>query len=230
MSLLSTFPLAPMLLSFLLPLFYFLITKQIGWRKTSIVFLCCVVIVVLYPLISLISSEENHVIVYFLGKLMLFTLFPLLVLTYIEKEKLVFFIKTLGVRKNNLGLSVLLGCIALFITLLIGLLVSWQMNANTDILWNVILFFDAFNEEFLFRGILLLYLMKLTNMPVAFITSVLAFTFAHPQYFTSFFLISTMVQGILLGLITVKTSNIVGPWISHGLNRTIIQVLRILLS
>jgi len=228
MSILTTFPLAPMLLSFLIPLIFFIYTKQGGWKKTGIVFFCCVAIVILYPIIFFISTEETHTIVYFLGKLVLFTWFPLIVLTYVEKDNLQVFLQKIGVRKQHLGLSILLGLLSIIVTLLIALLVSFQSSALTDPLWNIIMFVDAFNEEFLFRGILLLYLMKLTNMPIAYATSVLAFTLAHPQYFSSMFLISTLVQGVLLGLITIKTKNILGPWISHGLNRTIIQGLRLI--
>jgi membrane protease YdiL (CAAX protease family) len=228
MSVLQILPLVPMLLSFIVPLLFFIHTRQHGWKKTGVVFLCCLAIVLLYPLISYVSTEETYTIVYFIGKLVLFTFFPLIVLAYVEKNNLLIFIQKSGVRKKHLGMSLVLGLIALCITLLIGMFISGQSSANTDPVWNVIMFFEAFNEEFLFRGVFFLYLSKLTNTPVAFTTSVLAFTLAHPQHFTSLFLISTLMQGILLGLVTVKTENIIGPWISHGLNRTIIQVLRVL--
>jgi len=91
------------------------------------------------------------------------------------------------------------------------------------------MFFEAFNEEFLFRGVLLLYLWKITDFKVAYVTSVLAFILAHPQHLTSLSLIGVAAQGILLGIVTYKTKNLVGPWISHGLNRVIPQILAALL-
>jgi membrane protease YdiL (CAAX protease family) len=81
------------------------------------------------------------------------------------------------------------------------------------------MFIEAFNEEFFFRGILLLYLLKITDIKIAYTTSVLAFILAHPQHFNSLWLVSTSLQAILLVAVSYKTKNIIGPWISHGLNR-----------
>jgi membrane protease YdiL (CAAX protease family) len=93
----------------------------------------------------------------------------------------------------------------------------------------MIMFLDAFNEEFLFRGVLLLYLWKITDFKIAYATSVLSFILAHPQNFTSLYLISTAAQGILLGIVTYKTKNLIGPWISHGFNRVVPQIISVLL-
>jgi len=76
-----------------------------------------------------------------------------------------------------------------------------------------------------FRGVLLIYLWKITNLKVPYSTSILAFMLAHPQHLTSLSLICVAAQGILLGIVTHKTKNILGPWISHGLNRVIPQIL-----
>jgi membrane protease YdiL (CAAX protease family) len=66
-----------------------------------------------------------------------------------------------------------------------------------------------------------LYIWKITNLKVAYSTSVLAFVLAHPQHLTALSLLVVATQGILLGVVTYKTKNIIGPWISHGLNRVI---------
>ena len=91
------------------------------------------------------------------------------------------------------------------------------------------MFFDAFNEEFLFRGVLLLYLWKIIDLKIAYATSILAFILAHPQHFTLLPLIGVAAQAILLGIITHKTKNLIGPWISHGFNRIIPQLLTLLI-
>jgi len=60
---------------------------------------------------------------------------------------------------------------------------------------------------------------------VAYAPSILAFMLAHPQHCTSLFLICVAAQGILLGVVAHKTKNIIGPWISHRLNKVILQIL-----
>jgi len=91
------------------------------------------------------------------------------------------------------------------------------------------MFLDAFNEEFLFRGVLILYLWKITDIKVAYATSIVSYIIVHPQHYASLFMISTIAQGILLAIIAHKTKNIIGPWISHGLNRVLLQIIRAIL-
>jgi membrane protease YdiL (CAAX protease family) len=91
------------------------------------------------------------------------------------------------------------------------------------------MFFEAFTEEFFFRGVLFLYLLSKTNVKIAYLTSVPAFVLMHPQHFTSLFIISTVTQAILLTVITHKTKNIIGPWVAHGLNRILPSAIRLFL-
>jgi len=59
----------------------------------------------------------------------------------------------------------------------------------------------------------LLVIWRITDLKVAYSTSVSAFILAQPSLI--------IVQGILWGIITYKTKNLIGSWISHGLNQVI---------
>jgi len=223
------FPITLMLLALLIPIIYCIIWKEYILKKIGMIFLCCFFITLFYPITQILANFTGNSLGYFLGKLILFTLIPLITISYIEKWKIIETFVELGLRKRNLAKSIFLGFIVFVITLIITLIVSWGTIGNNTLIWNSIMFFDAFNEEFLFRGVLLLYLWKITDIKVAYVTSILAFILAHPQHFSSLFLISTIIQGLLLAIISHKTENIIGPWISHGLNRVITNLLRVLL-
>lgn len=222
------FTIAPMLFAMLIPIAFCLKCKNENLKKIVILSVFLVLVVLLYPLVDYFSEIADDA-GYFVGKSILFTIIPLIAIVYLEKSKTKEILIQLGVRKENLLTSVLLGLGALIITLFIVLSITWGNEGITSLSWNIIMFFEAFNEEFLFRGVLLLYLLSITDIRVAYITSVLAFLLAHPQHFNSTFIIPTALQGILLGLVAYKTKNIIGAWISHGLNRTLIQALRIVL-
>lgn len=227
---LGMFPIALMLLALIIPIVYCIKWKKTNLRKVVLISICCIIIVILYPLTTFLGNIMEPTLAYFLGKLMLFTLLPFITILYIERWTIKTTFLEVGVKKEKLMLSILLGLGALIITVLIWLLsTKWGQAEPPSAYWNTIMFLDAFNEEFLFRGVLLLYLWKITDLKIAFITSILVFILAHPQNFTSLYLISTAVQGILLGIVTYKTKNLVGPWISHGLNRIIPQIIAALL-
>ncbi len=225
---LNIFPIAPMLIALIIPLLYSIIWKRDSFLKIAVISLCCLLIVVLYPLVTFLSNLVPS-IGYFIGKLILFTILPLFVILYFERWTIKNAISQLGITKKNLGKSIFLGVCFLIITVIISIATSWGAEGVTDIFWNIIMFFEAFNEEFLFRGVLFLYLWKLTDIKVAYTTSILAFILAHPGHFTQLFILSTIAQGILLAIVTHKTKNIIGPWISHGLNRVIPQIIRVIL-
>ena len=227
---LGIFPIALMLLALIIPVVYCIIWKKTNLRNVVLIFICCIFIVILYPIITYFGNIIEPMLGYLLGKLILFTLLPFVTILYLERWKIKTTVIDLGVQKEKLIISILLGLGTLLITVVIALLIyGWGQAEPPSAYWNTIVFFDAFNEEFLFRGVLLLYLWKITDLKIAYATSVLAFILAHPQHFTSLYLISTTAQGILLGIVTYKTKNLIGPWISHGLNRVIPQILSALL-
>jgi membrane protease YdiL (CAAX protease family) len=134
-----------------------------------------------------------------------------------------------GITKEKLPLSVVFGLAALVVTLLMSILASWGRAGSLSLSWSAIMFLDAFSEEFLFGGVLFLYLFRLTDVKIAYATSLPAFILAYPHHFDSLFIAATTAQGTLLALVTHKTNNIVGPWISHGSNRVFANALGALL-
>ena len=219
---------APVIFALIIPLAYCHKWKKESLERVVVLSLCILGIVGLYPAVNYLAGMYGDT-GYFLGKFILFTLLPFAVIAYFERWNVRDALKHFGVRKERVWPSIFLGIGALVITLLISLAITWGNEGITSLSWNAVMFFDAFNEEFLLRGVLFLYLWKLTELRIAYATSITAFIFAHPQNFESLFIIATAAQGILLMIVTRRTGNILGPWISHGLNRTVIQVIRALL-
>lgn len=218
---LGMFPIALMLLALLIPLMYCLNWKRENLRKVAIISTCCVLIVIGYRITVDLGKIIEPTLGYLIGKFILFTLFTLIAILFLEKCEIKTVLLQTGVKKENLSISVLFGLGVLVITAILTLIVWWGKIEPASLYWDVIIFFEAFNEEFLFRGVLLLYICKITNLKVGYSTSVLAFILAHPQHLTALSLLIVATQGILLGAVTYKTKNLIGPWISHGLNRII---------
>jgi membrane protease YdiL (CAAX protease family) len=202
-------PIILLIPALLIPLIYSLLWKKSEFKTLAILFLTGILIVFLYPITTYLP--------YALGKLIIFVILPILALFYMERWSLRKILSKTGIHKLNLQRSILYGLAAAAITITITILVS--TTTSFDLIYRTIMFFEAFTEEFLFRGVLLLYLAKKTNLRVAYLTSILGFILIHPQHFTSLFIFSTASQAILLVIVANKTQNIIGPWISHGLNR-----------
>jgi membrane protease YdiL (CAAX protease family) len=165
---------------------------------------------------------------YFFAKAILFLL-PGLIIIRLRKYKL----RDFGITKEGLKLSLLLGFGILIITTLTNAILfiqnpemtlAWSSQfvspSNLIMIWSIPLFFDAFNEEFLFRGIFFFFAYKNTeNLPLAYIVSMMVAFAWHPE-FTLFRIIPIFVQGTLLCYLLYKSKNIHGAWISHGINRT----------
>ncbi|MCD4740622.1 CPBP family intramembrane metalloprotease [archaeon] len=165
-------------------------------------------------------TSEGYWYLYFLVKVALFVL-PGLIIIKLRGYKL----EDFGLTKNRLKLSLLLGFGFLVITTITSVIVSWDPTATasfeltTLISWSIPLFLDAFNEEFLFRGIFFLFVYKNTkNLVLAFIASMVVALAWHPL--TPIRMIPVFVQGSLMCYILYKTKNIGGAWVSHGINRT----------
>lgn len=218
---LGMFPIALMLLSLLIPLIYCLKWKKESLRKVVVISICCILIVIVYRITDDLGKIIEPTLGYFVGKAILFTILPLITILYLERCTIKAALTEVGVKKDKLVMSILLGLGVLVITVTLTVIVWWGQIEPTSAYWDVIMFFEAFNEEFLFRGVLLLYLWEITDLKVAYATSVLAFILAHPQHLMSPSLIIVAVQGILLGIVTYKTKNLIGSWISHGFNRVI---------
>ena len=164
---------------------------------------------------------------YFFAKVILFLL-PRLIIIKLRRYKLSDF----GITKERQGLSIILGFGILIITTLISagiflqnpeMTLAWSSQfvcpSILVMIWSIPLFLDAFNEEFLFRGVFFLFAYKNTeNLPLAYIVSMMVAFAWHPL--TPFQMIPVFVQGTLLCYLLYKSKNIHGAWISHGINRT----------
>lgn len=160
---------------------------------------------------------------------MILFLLPCIIIIKLRRYKLSDF----GITKERQGLSLLLGFGILIITTLTNAVIfvqnpemtlAWTSQfvspSNLVMIWSIPLFFDAFNEEFLFRGVFFLFAYKNTeNLPLAYIVSMMVAFAWHPE-FTLFRMVPVFVQGTLLCYLLYKSKNIHGAWISHGINRT----------
>jgi membrane protease YdiL (CAAX protease family) len=90
---------------------------------------------------------------------------------------------------------------------------------SADPVAGTISFFEAFTEEFFFRGILFIFLLQKTNMKIAYVTSLACFILVHPQNLTTLFIVGTIIQGIVTLEIARRSQNIIGSWMLHGSNR-----------
>ena len=223
---LGAFPIALLLVALILPLAYSLKNRG-SLKAVSGIIICSAAVVALYPLVSFLS-ELLPPLGYTLGKVILFILFPVVTVVLLERWRLRDCFLCLGIRKTALSRSIVYGIIAAAVTILITILVI--TTTPFDVMFRTIMFFEAFTEEFYFRGFLFLYLLSKTNIKVAYTTSILGFILIHPQHFTSLFLLSTIAQGVLLTVVAHKTKNILGPWIGHGLNRFFPVLIRNILG
>jgi len=224
---LGMWPIALLTLAFLIPLIYCAKWKKKELKNIALLTGCGVVIILLYPLTFYLSNVLG-VTGYAIAKIILFVLLPIVVVFYIERWNVKDILFSAGVRKENLQKSVIYGVIAGVITIVITVVVS--TTYGVDVVWRIVMFFEAFTEEFFFRGVLFLYLAQKTNLKVAYSTSIIGFILIHPQHFTSMFIISTISQAILLTIVADKTKNIIGPWIAHGLNRNMPSLIRMVLG
>jgi membrane protease YdiL (CAAX protease family) len=165
---------------------------------------------------------------YFLAKTILFLL-PGLVIIKLRKHRLSDF----GITIKRLKLSLLLGFGILIITSITNAIIfslKGSIFSPPFLTWSIPLFFDAFNEEFMFRGIFFLFALKNTkNLSLAYIVSIILAFAWHPE-FTMFRMIPVFIQGTLLCYLLYKSKNIFGAWISHGINRTLASLLTQLLT
>ena len=214
-------PIILLLLPTLLPIIYNFLKKR-PLKPVLLIYLCCILVVLAYPLVDYLS--KLHVLGYTIGKFLLFVLLPVLFVFYLERWNIKEIFGKLGVGKNNLRKSVLYGLIGSIIMISVTFLVS--SSSQFDLVYSTIMFFESFNEEFFFRGFLLLYLMSKTDFKLTYLTSILAFVLIHPQHFDSIYILSAITQALLTTHITSKTKNILGPWFLHGLNRLVPGILK----
>jgi membrane protease YdiL (CAAX protease family) len=216
-----TFFLWPMLIPILIPIIYCWKWKKESLKHLWPILLSMILIVILYE--PLVWDLDFPVLGYIFWKFVLFVFIPLGIFIWYwkgknsEKPFEVFGVKKEGMKKS------LFFC-ALFIPLMLATdtIVSYLLGRTSppsDLSYSGIMFFESFTEEFFFRGILFLYLWKVTDVRVAYVTSIMSFVLVHPQYFWGLGMVSVIVQGVLTAVIVHKSKNLTGAWVLHGVNR-----------
>jgi membrane protease YdiL (CAAX protease family) len=216
-----TFFLWPMIIPMIIPLIYCLKWKRENLKDVGLITAIMILIVILYE--PLVWDLDFPVLGYIFWKFVLFVFLPLGIFIWYWKgknsEKP---LEVFGVRKEGFKKSLFL-C-ALFIPLMLATdtIVSYLLGRTSqpsDLSYSGIMFFESFTEEFFFRGILFLYLWKVTDVRVAYATSIMSFVLVHPQYFWGLGMVSAIVQGVLTAVIVHKSKNLTGAWALHGVNR-----------
>lgn len=212
-----------MIIPMILPIVYSLKFKRESIMEIVLISISMVIIVITYwPLTTELILPSNIVV-----KFILFVFIPIIILYIARKYKQQdgnttysfdkFGISTNGI-KQSIKLSLILIPVMLLSTFLIKSLIT-SVSVEPNFSLGLVSFIESFTEEFFFRGILFIFLIKKTSFKVAYITSLASFILMHPQNFTSLFLITTIIQGILTLEICRRTKNIAGAWILHGTNR-----------
>jgi hypothetical protein len=159
---------------------------------------------------------------YFIIKLLLFVAPGFILIKHLHLDW-----KDFGITRKRLKYSIGIGLLVLAATALFNSLLR-DSTAAIDLpfflTFSIPLFLDAFNEEFLFRGAFFLFAWKKgTNVWIAFIASTILTIAWHPLELAR--LAPSVLQGSLLCLLLYKSGNITGAWVSHGLNRSVVQAL-----
>jgi membrane protease YdiL (CAAX protease family) len=174
-----------------------------------------------YPLMWSLPESPLNSYAYFFIKLVLFTLPALLIIRYRGYN-----LEDFGITKERFRLSMLLGLGFLIVTALVSALIfsnAIDLDLFMIATWSVPMFLDAFNEEFIFRGVFFLFAYKNTrHLPLSYAVSMLLAFAWHP--FELARMVPVFVQGTLLSYVMYKSGNISGAWVSHGINRSLINV------
>lgn len=214
-----------MLVPMIIPLFYCFMYKKESLVELVTISLTMTLIVIFYwPLLSsnFLSNQT-----YFAVKILLFVIIPILALFILKRGKSSLNLGEYGIKKEGLTKSIFSCFLFLPIMLVVTFLIQYSngITGDADLLSGSISFFEAFTEEFFFRGILFIFILSKTNIKIAYVTSLTSFVLMHPQHFNQIFIIGTIVQGILTIEISRRSGNIVGAWLLHGANRFFILVI-----
>ncbi|MBU4070725.1 MAG: CPBP family intramembrane metalloprotease [Candidatus Thermoplasmatota archaeon] len=216
-----TFFLWPMLIPMIIPLVYCRKWKKESLKDIWLIIIIMLLIVILYE--PLAWNLDFPFFGYIFWKFVLFVFLPLgIFYWYLKDKKTSKILPDFGVRKKGMEKSLLLCAIFIPLMLATDAIVSILLGRSYppgDNLHSGIMFVESFTEEFFFRGILFLYLWKVTDVRVAYVTSIMSFVLMHPQHFWGLGMVSAIVQGVLTAVIVHKSKNLAGAWLLHGANR-----------
>jgi len=208
-----------MLVPLLIPLLYCIVYKRESLVDIVMIAVAMVFIVVAYW--PLVTGIPYSIFTYTGIKFLLFVVVPVLLLQMVTKRPSSVTLDQFGVKKEGLRRSIVLCVLFLPIMLLVTVVIHVVsgVSVDTNVVVATVSFFEAFTEEFLFRGVLFIFLLSRTNRTVAYLTSFASFVLMHPQHFTTIFLLGVVVQGVLTIEIARRSENISGAWLLHGINR-----------
>lgn len=209
----------PMLVPMILPLIYCARYKRETFVEIGMISITMVLIVFLYwPLMtSNIFSTYTYIVV----KILLFVVLPICIFILIKRNISPLNFRAYGVKKEGLKKSLVWCGILLPIMLVTTAVIQFYngVSWNIELIAGAMSFFEAFTEEFFFRGILFIIVVQKTTLKVAYATSLMSFLLTHPQNLTTILIIGTLLQGFLTLEIARRSQNIVGAWLLHGSNR-----------
>jgi membrane protease YdiL (CAAX protease family) len=211
--------LGPMLIPMIIPLSYCVKYKREALVEIGIIILTMVLIVVLYW--PLLTSNLVFTYTYPVVKFLLFVFLPLFLFFVIKRKTLPLHGELFGVTKKGLKKSLFWFIFLLPIMIVVTGLIQFFIGItwDADLIAGAISFFEAFTEEFFFRGLLFIFLLKKTDLKIAYVTSLASFILIHPQNLTTLLIVPTIVQGIIALEIARRSYNIIGSWMVHGSNR-----------
>ncbi len=209
----------PMIIPMLIPIFYCIFNNKKSCVRIGLITVIMIFIVIFYW--PFVNSDIFGDFTYIITKFFLFVLLPIIVIRFLDEKKSTINLTKFGLKKQGLKKSVKYFIFFIPVMIITTIFVQYIHGINSDIniTQAIILFFEAFNEEFFFRGVLFIYLTKLTDLRIAYITSLASFILIHPQNLNKILILGTIVQGILTIEICRKTNNLVGAWLLHGFNR-----------
>ena len=209
----------PMLIPMILPLVYSIKYQKKSLSDILTITLAMVGIVIVYW--PLVTSNFFSSYTYLVTKFLLFLLLPLFLLVCLHRNVVVLHPGSYGIKKEGVKKSLLWFLIFLPIMLLTTAIILYAQGIhwNSDIFTGIVSFFEAFSEEFFFRGILFVFLIKKTTLKIAYVTSLASFILMHPQNLFTLYSLSTILQGVLTVEIVRRSQNIIGAWFLHGANR-----------
>jgi len=209
----------PMVIPMILPLLYCVFYKKRALIETSIITVTMIFMVILYW--PMLSSNVFSVYTYPVVKVLLFVFLPLFMLLLFSRSSSVFKFSQYGVQKEGLKKSMWWCCLFLPVMIVVtgSIFYVQGLGGDGDFFGGMLSFFEAFTEEFFFRGILFVYLLQKTHASIAYVTSYTSFLLMHPQQLATPFIIITLIQGLLTLEIARRSHNIIGSWVLHGVNR-----------
>lgn len=209
----------PMLIPMTIPIIYCIKFKRTSLVETGVLLLAMVLIVVLYW--PLLTTNLAFAYTYLVVKFLLFVFLPLFLIVAVKRKPSQHFGELFGVTKQGLKKSLFWFILLLPIMIVVTGLIHYVHGVGwgADLIAGAISFFEALTEEFFFRGLLFVYLLKITDRKIAYVTSFLSFILMHPQNLSTLFIVGTIVQGIITLEIARRSYNIIGSWMVHGSNR-----------